>query len=251
MFFGINDMFSIKVYVNRSIKIKKYCIEYTVIEIKNNRCIMEYFFCFLQAFILAVCISADVFVVSVQYSAQKINISTKGILLFNLICCGLMSGIMLFAHMYSDIISDKQAAFISSIILFIMGIWKIFEEIMKIILKKLSESSLLFSFLGFSFILKIDKSPLAKNENSNKSISPKEAAALSLALSFDAMATGFGSVLSKDTNLVLLVLLTFIIGCLACFWGKALGKNISSLPLPVSMLSGIVFIALAFLNYFH
>lgn len=213
---------------------------------------MQYFFQFLQAFLLSLCVSADVFIVSLEYSAKKINISLKSIVVFNLVCCALMAVFMLIAVACSDFISENIAKYIGFTILLIIGIWKILEDLLKGLLNKISKTidKLEFSFFSFSFILKIYSSPEKADVDASSSISSIEAAILSIALSVDAVTAGFSEVISGDIHPLLFIICTFITGCLSWIFGKAIGQKLASHSLHMSLFTGIVITAFAFSKLF-
>ncbi len=214
---------------------------------------MQYFFQIIQAFLLALCVSADVFVISLEYSAKKINISLKANLVFNLVCCGLMVIFMLIAEVFSEVISERKAKFIGFAVLMLIGIWKILEDLLKRGLSKLSKTTdkLEFSFFNYSFLIKISPSREKSDVKSSSSISSLEAAILSMALSVDAVTAGFGGVISGDIQPFIFIICTFIIGCLSLILGKAIGQKLSSTSLPMSLITGIVITALAVFKLFH
>jgi putative sporulation protein YtaF len=214
---------------------------------------MEYFFLILQALTVALCVSADVFIVSLEYAAKKINVSLKAIFVFNLVCSALMIVFMLIGAAFSEFISEKTANYIGFSVLLLVGIWKILEDLIKRVLSRISKSTNIpeFSLLGFSVILSVYSSPQKADFDRSESISITEAAILSTALSIDAVTAGFGGVISGDIHPYIFLICTFVIGFLSWIIGKLIGKKLCETSLPISLLAGVIISALAFFKLWH
>ncbi len=88
----------------------------------------------------------------------------------------------------------------------------------------------------------------AADMDNSKSISVREAAALSAALSADSAATGISAGLA-DTDLPLILAMTFAAGIASVLIGHRIGKTVSSAAnADLSWLCGAVLIVLAFMN---
>jgi len=169
---------------------------------------------------IAIAISIDAFAASFAYGGRQIKIPFLSVLIINAICC-LMLGISLFAGgIVRDFIPEIVTTIISFSILFILGILKLFD------------------------------SGKIKNHDTDNSkiISAGEAAALSVALSLDGLAAGFGIALT-NANAWFVILSTFVIGTAAVASGCLLGRKISK-RFNISWVGGILLIGLAIYQLF-
>jgi Domain of unknown function DUF. len=104
------------------------------------------------------------------------------------------------------------------------------------------------SFLGLDFDINIG---IKKEENeiiSSKILKLKEASSLSVALSLDGLAVGFGAALA-NANSIQIVAFSLISDMLAVMLGGFLGNKIAEkISFNLSWLSGIMLMILAFLK---
>ena len=88
----------------------------------------------------------------------------------------------------------------------------------------------------------------AADKDNSKSISAKEAAALSVALSADSAITGVSTGLG-EISLPLLLIMTFAAGLVSVTAGQALGrKAASAMDMDLGKLCGLILIVLAFVR---
>jgi len=174
----------------------------------------------VEALMIATAISIDAFAVSFAYGGRQIKIPILSALIINIVC-SLMLGVSLFAGaIIRAFIPDFVTIFIGSAILLILGIIKLF-----------------------------DKGNMKDYDADNsKVISAGEAAALSVALSLDGIAAGFGIALA-NTNVWAVILATFMIGTVAVAGGSIFGQKVAK-RLNISWISGILLIGLAIFRLF-
>jgi putative sporulation protein YtaF len=97
-------------------------------------------------------------------------------------------------------------------------------------------------------MLNVYANPEEADINASKTLSPKEAVYLAIALSIDGLAVGFGAGLIA-VNHLLVIVLAFLTDTIALTLGCRLGnKVVEKTVLNLSWLSGIVLIGLAFLK---
>jgi len=124
------------------------------------------------------------------------------------------------------------------------------DNIIKSIIHKhaIIDKQIKFSFLNINFILNIYADPKEADLDESKTLSPKEALSLAVALSLDSLAAGLGVALG-NVNIFAIILCSLIFSMLSIKSGAFLGNKISDkAPFQLSWLSGILLIFLAFLR---
>jgi len=180
-----------------------------------------FFFGLAEAAAIAAAISIDAFAASFAYGGRRIRIPILSILIINGICALMLGGSLFAGAFVRNLIPEIATAFIGFLILFVLGILKFF-----------------------------DNGEIKNHDTDNsKVISAGEAAALSVALSLDGLAAGFGIALT-NANIWAVILLAFAIGTLAVASGSLIGRKISG-RLNISWISGVLLIGLALYRLFE
>lgn len=202
----------------------------------------------MENLLLVLALSIDAFVASIAYGTNKIKIPFPSIIIINILC-SLSLGFSLFLGSHvMKILPRNVAAFISFIILILLGIYYLFESITKIYIKNKLGEKIKIKLFDFWFVVDIYIDCTKADTNHSKKLNSKESVYLALALSLDSLAVGFGNSLG-NINYINVIILSLIIGLLSIWSGLALGKRIverSSINL--SWLSGILLIVLAILK---
>jgi len=209
------------------------------------------------ALAIAISISLDALLVTFAYGCKKIRIPIKSIVIINFICTGVI-GVSFFAgNAMSHIIPDRAAAWLAFLILFTIGIIKLFDSITKSLIRKYTKEyhsvenlskEIQLSIFNFKLVMHIYADPEAADADVSKSISPKEAAVLATSLSLDGFAVGISAAMMHISGFHL-VGFTLLIGFFALFLGGALGnKAAKNLRLNLSWLAGVILILLAVLQ---
>lgn len=189
-----------------------------------------------QAWLLVFALSIDAFVCSFSYGSSKIKIPFKSMILINVI-----STIMIVIGIYlSDFIilflSDNGAMIIVFIILFTIGVIKLFESIIKSLIRK---------YEALSIILKIYADHEKADVDDSKELSLKEAIPLAIALGLDGLSVGIAIGLT-EINSLLIISLSLISDMLAILLGSYLGNKVAiKIKINLSWLAGVVLILLA------
>ena len=203
-----------------------------------------------EAILLAALVSVDAFAAAFAYGCKKTKMPPSSICVINLICVSVIAtsfwlGAALLPH-----IPQWLADVLAFAILFAIGLTKLFDSLIKSIIRKYvrTDRRIELSMFNFKFILRIYADPEAADVDISKTITLKEAAVLALALSLDGFAVGFGAALA-GINGWLVVMFTFGLGFTALFLGGLLGQKAAhKLRLDISWLAGLVLIALAVSN---
>lgn len=136
--------------------------------------------------LLALSVSIDAFGIGITYGIKKtvIPFSTKIILfIFSLI---LVSISVIFGYLILKLFPKNIIDFLSSFILFCMGLMIIYESLSS----GKENKSKKFSVKPLGITIEIIKNPISSDLNNSKVIEKNEAIYIALALSFDAMCVG-------------------------------------------------------------
>ncbi|MDR0272017.1 MAG: manganese efflux pump [Clostridiales bacterium] len=200
----------------------------------------------VEAMVLASSLSVDAFTAGFAYGSKKIRIPMSSLHIINIVCCAIIGIAMFFGHLAKPFLSDGFAAAVGFTILFLMGIAKLLDGIIKACIRKHTEKEVKFSMFDIQFILHVYANPEAADADVSKHISAGEAVALSLSLSLDGMAVGFAAVLAGINPWALLGASLFT-NIAAIVLGRKIGHSLAEkLPFNISWVGGIVLIALAF-----
>ena len=209
-------------------------------------------FIIFESFILASSCSIDAFSASFAYGSKRIRIPFLSNQIINIICSLILGGSLWAGAAVRPYLPGRLAAVIAFAILFIIGITKLLDSVTKTIIRRHNKrknevlnKKMKFSMFNFKFILNLYADPEEADTDSNKIISPFEAAALAISLSLDGIAVGFGAAIG-NVNVSAVFLASFITNTAAVMSGCYLGNKLAGkLPFNISWLSGAIFIALA------
>ena len=206
----------------------------------------------VQAALLAMSVSIDAFAAAFAYGCKKIKIPFLSINIINFICTGVIGLSFLFGSLLAQYIPNWLATGLSFTILFLIGITKLLDSITKAIIKKYTNlnKEINLSLFNFKCILHVYADPEAADADISKSISPKEAVVLAVALSLDGFAVGLGAALA-NANGWIVILFTFITGAALLLLGSWLGNRAAcKMRFNLSWVAGVFLIVLAFMNLF-
>lgn len=192
----------------------------------------------------------DAFVSSFAYGTNKIKIPFKSVAVIAIVCSSFLTASIFLASLLNSFISAEITRILSFSILFLLGLTKFFDSTIKLYIKRHNQlnKELNFSVFNLQFMLNVYANPEEADINASKTLSPKEAVYLAIALSIDGLAVGFGAGLIA-VNHLLVIVLAFLTDTIALTLGCRLGnKVVEKTVLNLSWLSGIVLIGLAFLK---
>lgn len=203
-----------------------------------------------SSLLLVLSISLDSFVASIAYGTNKIKIPFKSALIIDIVSALILGFSLSIGSVIKDFIPGNTAVIFSFIILLSLGIYRLFECIFKSYIIKRSnlQKPLTFKLFDFKFVMEIYADETKADFDNSKILSPKEAFYLSLALSLDSLAVGFGSSLIA-INLVEVILICLITGIIAILLGVFIGRKfVEKVNFNLSWLSGVLLIILAFMR---
>ncbi len=202
----------------------------------------------LEAFLLTLSISLDAFVACFAYGSHKIKIPLPSVIVINLVCSGILGVSLLAGSFIRAYLSPWVCSVICFVLLFVIGITKLLDHITKAVIQKHGGLSkdIQFSLFNLKFVLNVYADPKKADADCSKSISLAEAASLSVALSLDGLAVGFGAAIGNASGLAVF-LLSFLTDTAAVVFGIWIGnKAADKLRLNIAFLSGVLLILLAF-----
>lgn len=202
----------------------------------------------LEAVILASTLSVDAFIASFAYGSTKIKIQFPTVLIISLVSSGILGIFLFLGGLVRPYLPPNLSSALCFIVLFLLGMTKILDNLMKSIIRRQGKLSknIHFSLFHLRFILNVYADPETADADCSKTISPMEACSLAIALSLDGMAAGFGAALG-NVNGWSVFLASFITNAAAVTLGEALGQRASDrMGGQLSWISGAVLIVLAF-----
>ena len=201
----------------------------------------------IPAALIATSLSIDAFAASFAYGCKKIKIPILSIQIINLICTGIIGLSFMFGSILLQYVPGWLALGMSFIILFLIGITKLFDSITKSIIRKHVNLSkeINLSVFNFKLLLRLYADPESADIDISKSISPKEASVLAVSLSLDGLVVGFGAALI-GINLWAVLVFSLVTNVIALMLGSGLGNRVAqNSRLNISWLAGCILIGLA------
>ena len=200
--------------------------------------------------VLSVCI--DAFVASIAYGTNKIKIPFSSVIIISFVG-SIILGISLFLGGFIlEFLPGNLPIILSFSILMILGIYSLFEGLLKNYIQKKAESDkpLTFKIFDINFVLQVYADETKADFDHSHNLTAKESFNLALALSFDSLAVGFGSSLVGG-NYIVTIVLCFLIGIISIIAGVGIGKKlVQSSNLNLSWLSGLILMVLAITKLF-
>ncbi len=204
----------------------------------------------IESLLLVASICLDAFFASIAYGTNKIKIPFISSFIISSVGAIILGISLFFGGFIKKFIPGDYAIFLSFTILLIIGIYRLFESLFKTFIqkRKSSDKPLKFKLFDMNFVLQIYADETIADFDKSKVLSPKEALYLSIALSFDSLAVGFGSSLSGG-GYIETIILCLVLGIICITLGYIIGKKVvEKTNLNLSWISGFILILLAFLK---
>ena len=207
---------------------------------------MEFMLILFQTFLLVLALGLDAFICSFSYGANKIKIPLKSVLMINFVTITLLFIGTVTARLLSPILPEFLTEWLPFLILSFLGISKIFEGVIKgMIRKNKGRRHFNFSLFNLGFILQIYADYEQADRDGSKELSIKEAIPLAIALGLDGLSVGFSIGLSA-VGIPLLLGMSFIVEFLCVLLGVTLGRSVAKkLKFDLSIFSGLILMAIA------
>lgn len=207
---------------------------------------------FPQLFLLITALSLDAFAASFVYGADHVKIPAASVCILTTLSTGILFIFLLLGKGFGLLIPERAAAIICFLLLFILGIIKLFDSTLKSMIRKsgIHKKKVYFSFSNLNFILTVYADPATANGDDISVLSPSEALSLGIALSLDSAAVGIGAGM-MTLHLPLAIFLSAVLNMTAILCGSFLGRAAARrMNTDLSWLSGILLLILAFSKLF-
>lgn len=202
---------------------------------------------FPQLFLLITALSLDAFAASFVYGTDNVKIPAVSVAVISGLSTGILLFFLLLGKWFGALIPPDVTAMLSFLLLFLLGLVKLFDSTLKSLIRRSKSSSkkLCFSISDVNFILTVYADPATANREDIAILSPFEALSLGIALSLDSAAAGFGAGMMV-LHLPATILLSLALNTAAVLLGSWLGRVIVKRSnLELSWLSGLLLILLA------
>ncbi len=206
----------------------------------------------VNSILIALAISLDCFVASFGYGLSKIKIPFRSLLVITFVTTFMLGVSILLGWLLAGLIDIEISKWISFSILLAIGLFKLFNELIKCFLSKLvkRERPVRFKLLNFRFMVKVYTDNSKADADDNKVISPIEAMLLSFILSVDQIGVGLSHGMTSSMPYIL-ILLNILTCVFSVYLGSFIGKKVSRIiKINLSWVSGFMLIVLAVIGLF-
>ncbi len=207
-------------------------------------------FVMLESILLVISVCIDGFLASFAYGTSKIKIPFLSGTLITCISTSFLIISLSLGALIKNALPDKLTLGICFGILFLLGIFRLFEGLLKSFLNKKASSPdhTEFTLINFKLMLNVYSDSTLADVDHSKVLSTKEALYLGIALSLDSLVVGLGAGLDSF-NYIEVIIFSLVFNALALLTGFFLGRKFAEkLNTDLSWLSGAVLIALAVLK---
>jgi len=210
---------------------------------------MGILFLILQTFLLVFVLGVDALVCSFSYGVSKIRIPFKSLLVINLITLLLLAFGVMIARFLGEFLPPTFVYVLSFLILFTLGLSKIFEGAIKGMIKRHEgRRNFNFSIFNLGFVLQVYAQYELADSDDSKVLSVKEAIPLAFAVGFDGLSVGL-SIGLIQMNIPLLLGMSFVVGVVYVALGEYLGRKLArKTGVDFSIVSGLILILIAILS---
>lgn len=186
------------------------------------------FFSIFQAFFLVLALSLDTFTAGVALGTQKIMVPFRSVLAISLTCSASLWLAISLGGWIGNWISPRTGAVIGCVILVMMGSVRLFDGVIKELLRRCCENKegMVFYRKNLKIFLQVCVDSAQADFNRSQSLSVPEAISLAAALSVDGLAAGVGAGI-LDVSHWLIFLIAMLINLFAVHLGCRTGIRFS------------------------
>lgn len=209
-------------------------------------------FSFVQLLMLLTALSLDAFAASFVYGTDNVKIPVASVSIITALSTGILFFFLVLGKWCGALISPGTTSVICFLLLFLLGLVKLFDSTLKSLIRRsgCSHKKMRFSISDLNFILTVYADPSKANGEDIAVLSPAEALSLGIALSLDSAAAGFGAGMAV-LHLPMALFFSALFTIAAILSGSHLGRFLSKKISPdLSWLSGILLLILAFSKLF-
>lgn len=185
-------------------------------------------FSIFQAFFLVLALSLDTFTAGVALGTQKIVVPFRSVLAISLTCSASLWLAISLGGWIGNWISPRTGAVIGCVILVMMGSVRLFDGVIKELLRRCCENKegMVFYRKNLKIFLQVCVDSTQADFNRSQSLSVPEAISLAAALSVDGLAAGVGAGI-LDVSHWLIFLIAMLINLFAVHLGCRTGIRFS------------------------
>lgn len=185
-------------------------------------------FSIFQAFFLVLALSLDTFTAGVALGTQKIMVPFRSVLAISLTCSASLWLAISLGGWIGNWISPRTGAVIGCVILVMMGSVRLFDGVIKGLLRRCCENKegMVFYRKNLKIFLQVCVDSAQADFNRSQSLSVPEAISLAVALSVDGLAAGVGAGI-LDVSHWLIFLIAMLINLFAVHLGCRMGIRFS------------------------
>lgn len=185
-------------------------------------------FSIFQAFFLVLALSLDTFTAGVALGTQKIMVPFRSVLAISLTCSASLWLAISLGGWIGNWISSRTGAVIGCVILVMMGSVRLFDGVIKELLRRCCENKegMVFYRKNLKIFLQVCVDSAQADFNRSQSLSVPEAISLAAALSVDGLAAGVGAGI-LDVSHWLIFLMAMLINLFAVHLGCRTGIRFS------------------------
>lgn len=185
-------------------------------------------FSIFQAFFLVLALSLDTFTAGIALGTQKITVPFRSVLAISLTCSASLWLAISLGGWIGNWISPRTGAVIGCVILVIMGSVRLFDGVIKELLRRCCENKegMVFYRKNLKIFLQVCVDSAQADFNRSQSLSVPEAISLAAALSVDGLAAGVGAGI-LDVSHWLIFLIAMLINLFAVHLGCRTGIRFS------------------------
>lgn len=207
-------------------------------------------FSIFQAFFLVLALSLDTFTAGVALGTQKIMVPFRSVLAISLTCSASLWLAISLGGWIGNWISPRTGAVIGCIILVMMGSVRLFDGVIKELLRRCCENKegMVFYRKNLKIFLQVCVDSAQADFNRSQSLSVPEAISLAAALSVDGLAAGVGAGI-LDVSHWLIFLIAMLINLFAVHLGCRTGIRFSRKhEQDISWVAGVLLIVLGLIK---
>lgn len=198
-----------------------------------------------ETMLLVFTLSLDAFIASIAYGTNEIKMPFVSIAIINITCSSFLALALFLGSVIKKLIPEGITLLISFLILMLLGIFYLFQSLIKSHITKISTPNKEVKLKISDLIISIYVDETNADFNNSKTLSPKESLYLAVALSLDSLAIGFSSSLA-GVNYMQVIFFSLVYGFTAIWLGLLIGRKlVEKSNFNISWLSGIILMILA------
>lgn len=204
----------------------------------------------IESVVFVTALSTDAFIASFAYGSSKIKIPMISVQVISFLCTIVLGISLFFGTFLKSYIPGSVLHLISFGILFIMGVIKLLDNLIKSAIEKHTtiNKKIEFSLFNLNFMLNIYANPNKADIDNSKTLSPREALSIAIALSIDSLVAGVGAAMA-NVSILAVIISSLVLSTVAVKLGELLGHRLRDrVTFGLSWLSGAILIFLAILR---